>query len=400
MPASSWTMPAISDEQRAQVEEELRRRAVLPRTRERLAMIEAAGLGHELDAIVRWSGRAPRTVRVWLDRFAVDGVAGLADAPRPGRPARADAADLAALERAVETPPRELGAAFAVWPSARLSTSLADTTGVQIAPGWRRARLTRRDCVGGRPKHTLEHPQGPDEVAACKAESAAAGGEVAAEPDRYALHYEDETHVETDPHPSRVWRRRGHQPTIPAVGTDRRVTVVGSVEARGRGRVEVLQATQDSASFARSRQALDGRHVALGRAAYPVLDNGPCHTGRASAAALAERAAWLHGIWLARYSPRLTPTERAWRDRKRDARGHLAPTPGPSSTASATASITSAASAATSSTRSPTGSSTAIVAHRPDGHQDDQRGPRTPALAPPTAVRIYQRLLTDLPIDR
>jgi transposase len=177
MTASSWTKPEISGEQRSKVEEELRRRDVPPRTRERLEMVKAAALGHELDAIVRWSGRSPRTVRFWLDRFAVNGVPGLADAPRAGRPARADAAYLEALERAVETSPRELGFAFDVWTSPRLSAYLADTTGVRIAPGWLRALLGRRDFVSGRPKHTLKHLQDAAEVAACKAELAAAGGE-------------------------------------------------------------------------------------------------------------------------------------------------------------------------------------------------------------------------------
>ena len=149
---------------------------------------------------------------------------------------------------------------------------------------------------------------------------------MAAAPDRYELHYEDETHVETNPYLSRVWHRRGQQPTVPAVGTNRRVTVFGSVEAFGRGRVEVLQATQDSASFGRYLQALEGRHVATGKEIYLVLDNGPCHTSRISKAALAERADWLHVIWLSRYSPQLNPKEREWRYLKRDARGHLAPT--------------------------------------------------------------------------
>jgi transposase len=176
MTASSWTMPEISDEQRAEVEEKLRGRDLLPRTRERLEMVKAAGLGHALDEIVRWSGRSPRTVRFWLDRFAAVGAAGLADAPRAGRPARADAEYLAALERAVETPPRELGLGFDVWTSPRLSAYLVETIGVRIAPGWLRALLSRRDFVSGRPKHTLKHLQDADEVAACKAELEAVGG--------------------------------------------------------------------------------------------------------------------------------------------------------------------------------------------------------------------------------
>jgi transposase len=176
MVGPSWAMPEISDDERGHVEEKLRGRDVRPRMRERLEMVKAAALGRPLDEIARWSGRSPRTVRFWLDRFVAVGVTGLADAPRAGRPARADAEYLAALDRAVETPPRGLGLGFDVWTSPRLSAYLAETTGVRIAPGWLRALLSRRDFVSGRPKHTLKHLQDPDEVAACEAELEAAGG--------------------------------------------------------------------------------------------------------------------------------------------------------------------------------------------------------------------------------
>jgi hypothetical protein len=67
------------------------------------------------------------------------------------------------------------------------------------------------------------------------------------------------------------------QPTVPAVGTNRRVTVFGSVEAFGRGRVEVVGARQDSAGFVRYLEALEARYAATRREVYLVLDNGPCH---------------------------------------------------------------------------------------------------------------------------
>ena len=145
-------------------------------------------------------------------------------------------------------------------------------------------------------------------------------------PERYELHYQDETHLDTNPYLARVWHRVGQQPTLPAAGTNRRLTVFGSVEARGRGRVEVLLARQDSAGFARYLAALDARHVATGRHVILVLDNGPCHGSKATRAALAARADWLEVIPLSRYSPQLNPKEREWRLLKRDHRGHLAPT--------------------------------------------------------------------------
>ncbi len=154
----------------------LGRRALAPRVRERLEMVKAAALGEDVAAIARWVGRSPPTVRLWLRRFRDGGAAALADAPRPGRPAKASEAYLQALEATVETAPPALGLPFDVWTSDRLSAYLAGATGVRIAPGWLRALLARREFVCGRPKHTLTHLQDPAEVAACEAALAEAGG--------------------------------------------------------------------------------------------------------------------------------------------------------------------------------------------------------------------------------
>ena len=161
---------------REQLEALLRRRDLSPRLRERLEMVKARALGQDLVSIARWSGRTVRTVERWLRRYAQGGVAALSDAPRAGRPPRADATYRAALERAVQTPPPSVGLPFDVWTSARLSAYLAEITGVRIAPGWVRVLLTQREFACGRPKHTLGHLQDPAEVAACQAELAAAGG--------------------------------------------------------------------------------------------------------------------------------------------------------------------------------------------------------------------------------
>ena len=165
----------VSAVERTAMEAALRRRDLPPRVRERLEMVKAAALGQDLAAIARWSGRTPATVRRWLDRFRAGGVAALADAPRPGRPPKADAAYLAALDAAVERPPRELGLPFDVWTSARLSAYLAEQTGASVAPGWLRALLARQRFRCGRAKHTLAHLQDPAEVTACEQRLAAAG---------------------------------------------------------------------------------------------------------------------------------------------------------------------------------------------------------------------------------
>jgi transposase len=103
--APAWLRAARAS--REAVEAALRRRDLAPRVRERLEMVKGVALGQPLAEVARWSGRTERTVVGWLTAFASGGVGALADAPRAGRPVRADGAYLAALERTVDTPPRQ-----------------------------------------------------------------------------------------------------------------------------------------------------------------------------------------------------------------------------------------------------------------------------------------------------
>ena len=173
-PASRY--PPMSPSPCAEIEGCLRRRDLTPRMRERLEMVKAVALGHDLATIVRWSGRSPRRIQHWLCRFQEGGREALAAAPRAGRPPKADAAYLAAVDEALGTTPRALGLQYDAWTSARLSAYLAEQRGVTLAPGWLRVVLNRRDYVTGRPKHTLHHLQDEGAKTAFAAALAAVGG--------------------------------------------------------------------------------------------------------------------------------------------------------------------------------------------------------------------------------
>src|SRR5688500_277140 len=99
---------------------------------ERQAMVDAVERGCDIASVAEWVGRSRQTVRFWLRRYRCGGPTALADAPRTGRPPRADAAYLAAMEKAVECSPRALGLLVDVWTSHRLSAYLAATTGVRL----------------------------------------------------------------------------------------------------------------------------------------------------------------------------------------------------------------------------------------------------------------------------
>jgi len=109
----------------------------------------------EIAAVVR---QDEETVRRWLVRYQAEGLAGLADAPRPGVPPKVTPAYRERLLAAVRRRPRTLSLPFSLWTGARLADYLAEQTGLRLSP----ASVYRVLRAGGvhlsRPQHTITSP--------------------------------------------------------------------------------------------------------------------------------------------------------------------------------------------------------------------------------------------------
>ncbi len=90
-------------------------------------------------------------------RWRQSGLAGLQDAPRPGRPPRADATYVRQLVAAVQKDPRQLGFAFTRWTTARLAEHLRQQTGVALSPDWVGELLRMHGFVWRQAKRTTRH---------------------------------------------------------------------------------------------------------------------------------------------------------------------------------------------------------------------------------------------------
>jgi transposase len=154
----------------------------------------------------------PATVRRWISRFNREGMAGLADRPRSGRPwlggQRLTARIAALLTRpgpwTLPRIRRYLG-----WPQVSPRTLYRR---VRLVAIWRRPKLTAR----GDPDH--------DHVVA---------GIVARLlelPRRAVVLAEDETHLNLLPHVRASWTLRDMRPEVLTSGTNRKVTVLGALE--------------------------------------------------------------------------------------------------------------------------------------------------------------------------
>lgn len=123
--------------------------------RQRATAMRMLHLGHKPEAVAELLAVAPSTVWNWHRRYRAGGLAGLANQPKSGRPAKADAAYVQAVEAALETDPRELGYAFSVWTLNKLRLHLAKTSGILLSYSRFRALLRKHNYVYRQPKHDL-----------------------------------------------------------------------------------------------------------------------------------------------------------------------------------------------------------------------------------------------------
>src|SRR5262249_9072756 len=96
--------------------------------------IQLASEGLVVPAIAQRLGIGQDVVRQWLKRFNAEGLTGLRDRPRSGRPATYSGEQVGELIAAALTDPQELGQSFGSWTFQRLARYLNEHTGIGIQP--------------------------------------------------------------------------------------------------------------------------------------------------------------------------------------------------------------------------------------------------------------------------
>jgi transposase len=99
---------------------------------ERARMIWLASQGWHVPAIATELRLHEQTVRTWLKRFQTDGLDGLRDAPRPGRPATYTVEEVGEVIATALTNPQHLSLPFASWTLDRLEAYLNEEKGIPI----------------------------------------------------------------------------------------------------------------------------------------------------------------------------------------------------------------------------------------------------------------------------
>ena len=125
------------------------------RVQQRALIIRLLHKGRKPDEVADILSISVGQVYWWHKRWRDEGLEGLSDKERSGRPQVDDEGYRQKLAEVLETEPHELGYGFNVWDTSRLMAHMEKETGVAMTDRTFRNVLDRMDYVYRRPKHDL-----------------------------------------------------------------------------------------------------------------------------------------------------------------------------------------------------------------------------------------------------
>lgn len=148
----------LTAEQLAQLEQAINQ-SPYPEVRQRAIAIRMLHLGQHPEQVGEMVLVTSNTIYAWHKRWREQGLDGLRDGHRTGRPNKADRAYVQELERVLELDPRSLGLPFTIWTLNRLRLYLAEKTNILLSYTRFRALMSREGYRWKEPKHDLSHLQ-------------------------------------------------------------------------------------------------------------------------------------------------------------------------------------------------------------------------------------------------
>ena len=127
-----WRLRPLTPEEARAIQQLVQSRTAPAARVERARIVWLAHQGQSVPAIAHQLHRCTVMVRKWLSRFEAQGLAGLDERPRCGRPATYPAEQVSEVLACALTDPQQLGLPFASWTLDRLQAYLNEVKGIAI----------------------------------------------------------------------------------------------------------------------------------------------------------------------------------------------------------------------------------------------------------------------------
>jgi transposase len=276
-------------------------------------MILLSAQGHGAAEIARLTFFDQDTVLFWFDRYEADGLDGLQDRPRSGRPPKMTGLSRDELQQAADQDPRQAGHPFSVWTCGDLAHYLAQKGHLHVTGETIRRHLRSLGFRIVRPVLSISSPD-PDYDAKVKQleelKAQARCGEI-------ILLYEDEFDLSLLPGIIGCWTRRGQQRRIPTPGQNQKRYGFGAANFITGQVTRHIGERKNSDHFCALVEQVVQQYCPgetwHGPKVVLVVDNYIIHRSKKTNAVLACYADRLTVVALPTYSPKLNPIELLWK---------------------------------------------------------------------------------------
>ena len=294
-----FTAP-LDDQTKTQLRQMMKNHPV-SQVRHRAHALLLSAQGYQINQLAEIFFVDRETITNWLNRFDQDGIDGLENKPRSGRPPSIDRTDEAKVLDEVHQAPRQLKTVIARL-SGFFSVSQDTIKRLLKRHGYRWRRL-RRSLKSQRDEAAFRQAQA--ELKALQKQEDA--GEI-------DLVYFDEAGFSLVPVVPYAWQAPGQQIELPSSRHHRRLNVLGFLK---RANTLVPYVVEGSVSSEMVIACIEAFSKRLDKATVLVLDRASIHTAKALQEA---RVRWqkkgLHLFFLPFYSPELNVIERLWQEIK------------------------------------------------------------------------------------
>lgn len=301
------TRVRLTDEQRRELR--LLARREVGRVSERIHFVLLSDQGKSPPQIADLFGYNAASVRQWLERYLAQGVQGLYDEPRSGRPPQVTPEVQETVVQMVQDDPQQEGYLATLWTIAMLVAALGHKLQVTLSPSALRRALHHLGLRWGRPR--LAMPQKVDPQKAQKQWDIAKA--VVAAPSEAAILYADKSRVQLLPLLRAMWHWVGQQIRIPTPGTNVSRALFGALNLRSRQWTYLVRERLRKEDFLAFLE-----HLLV---VYPtgsiilIVDNFSSHTAHIVQEWLVQHSC-VQLYYLPKYCSHLNPVEHIWRQLK------------------------------------------------------------------------------------
>lgn len=294
---------ALTEQERGELKSGARRE--VGRVSERMHAVLLSARGYEIAQIAAILEYDEATIRRWLERFEAEGLEGLQDRPRPGRPRSAGAAAQNSVRRAMEAGPEACGhPGVALWTVVLLQTHLLVALGLQLSRSSVRRLVHAMGYAWRRPRHVL--PKDPETASKMRHICST----LLAAPAHAVVLCLDECDIHLMPLLRAMWMRRGQQVDVPTPGYNRKRGIFGAMELETGALHYTITLSKKAADFIAFLEKLAKAYP--GRPMYLVLDNASIHHAKLVQEWLKQHPR-VHLLFLPAYSGhRYNPIEKVW----------------------------------------------------------------------------------------